>query len=106
MNRREVAELIEDALRKNQSYKISLMAKDKVAQCVAQLQSELAKNFGITITKDHNGAWGPMGKVRVTLRTYLPGDNEDLITFSLSLDSISSYADDEAAHADKIATPQ
>lgn len=52
--------------------------------------------MGVTITQDHNGAWGPMGQRLVTLRFNVDGDHTEV---SMVVKDISSQAEDEAHNA-------
>lgn len=64
---------------------------DKLIEKVRKMISNAG--FGITVTQDHNGAWGPMGQTLITLRF---ADGSDHIEMSMAIRSVSSYDADEA----------
>lgn len=60
------------------------------------LRQKLAKTFGVTLTEDHNGAWGPAGVRRFTLRF---NHERDHVEVMLAVGAVSSRAEDRAQDA-------
>jgi hypothetical protein len=64
---------------------------ERVAQILEVMRKGLAQEFGVTLQTDASGAYGPMGRTTVALRFYASAESGDLITVSLTVDSVSSH---------------
>lgn len=58
------------------------------------MRRKLAKEFGVTVVTDYNGAWGKAGTTHLTLR--FKGEHGDSMTASFELTSLSSREEDKA----------
>lgn len=95
-DRREVDEAIAHYLHTHQRRERAPLQADHVERILRHMSNCLHSKagFGVTITQDHNGAWGPMGQRLLTLRFGM--DTDDHIEVSMVVRSISSYGADEA----------
>ena len=65
------------------------LLREQVETHLEQVRTKLAKEFGVTVTEDTSGAWGPIGARYVTLR------HNDMEVFML-IQNISSWKADKA----------
>lgn len=97
MNEKTVREIIARYLHTHQPRETALLAAEKVESVLKDMADRLHNKagFGVTITQDHNGAWGLMGQRLVTLRWH-EANGQDFVEISMAVTSISSQNEDDA----------
>jgi len=95
MNEKQVRSIIAEYNHEHQSEEAPLELKH-VELLIEEMRRRLANEFGVTVTQDHNGAWGPLGQRLVTLRFY---DDEDFVDISMAVVSVRSQRESRAHNA-------
>lgn len=102
LTKRDVEDMIRSHAHVNQSRETAPLDRSTVGRILETMTTRMhtKAGFGVTLTEDHNGAWG--GQVGQRLLTLRFGDGKDHFTVSMVIKEISSYAADEHNHALKI----
>lgn len=96
-DRRTIMEMISEYLHENQTHEMCPLSEDNVDERLDHLRELLsAAKMGVTLTRDHNGAWGPMGQSLFTLRFDYNGDHTEV---SLVVNKVTSWNLDQQHNA-------
>lgn len=101
---RRIREMMDGYAHAHQPREIAPLERDHVNRILNELTDRIHSKagFGVTLTEDHNGAWGgQLGQRLLTLR--FSDSKKDFITVSMVVKEISSFGTDERNHAMKIA---
>lgn len=84
------------------SKEIECLERKEVNSALEYMRTMLAKQFGVTLTEDVNGAWGPMGTHRVTLRFTDPKQKDlGMICVTMAVEELSSSTVDQRAQYER-----
>lgn len=94
-DQQEVREIVAHYLHTHQPSETAPLSRDHVERVLRLMTSEISSktDFGVTLTQDHNGAWGPLGQRLLTLRF---GDGKDHIEVSMIIQSVTSFHADQS----------
>lgn len=96
MKEKDVRDIIAHYLHTHQPHETAPLEAVDVERILRDMRIRIHEKagFGVTLTQDHNGAWGPLGQRLLTLRFNDTGG--DFIEVSLVVRSVTSQAADKA----------